>query len=337
MPLTVRSKKLMRQGDGQGGKTMRSSIKQFVLGAGLALALAAPAYAADLKMMTGPQGGSWIPLGGQLKDMWEKAVPGLHVQVLPGAGIANVRGVDEGKADIGFGNSISTVDGVHGKKPFPKAATNICNIATLYPQYYQLVVPADAGINKIADLKGKAITTQQRGNTGELITRQILGVNGIKYSDVKVSFVSYSDSVNQMKDGHADAFGLGTQVPAGAVMDLASARPIKLLDQSSSFAGMKKLNPGYTLVTIKKGSYPKQDSDVKVIGYATHVFASCKLPADEVYTMTKTLVAHTKTLASIAKAIGQQKLADFAEDIGVPFHPGAAKFYKENGITVAAH
>ena len=319
---------------------MQASLKKFgtfVLGAGLALALAAPAAAADLKMMTGPQGGSWIPLGGQLKDMWEKAVPGLKVQVLPGAGIANVRGVDEGKADIGFGNSISTVDGVNGKKPFPRKATNICNIATLYPQYYQFVVPADSGIDKFSDLKGKSITTQQRGNTGELITRQILGVNGLTYKDVKVSFVGYTNSVNQMKDGHAVAFGLGTQVPAGAVMDLASARPIKLLDQSSSFAGMKKLNPGYTLATIKAGSYPGQKSDVKVIAYATHVFASCKLPTDEVYAMTKTIMANTPNLASIAKAVGKQQMADFAADIGVPFHPGAAKFYKEHGINVVSH
>ncbi len=108
---------------------------------------------------------------------------------LPGAGIANARGVDEAKADIGFGNAISTVDGINGHKPFPKKLTNVCNIATLYPQYYQLVVLADAGVNSIKDLKGKAVTIQQRGNTGELITRQILEVRGIKYSDVKVSFV----------------------------------------------------------------------------------------------------------------------------------------------------
>ena len=76
---------------------------------------------------------------------------------------------------------------------------------------------------------------------------------------------------------------------------------------------------------------------MKVIGYATHVFASCKLPADEVYTMTKTLMANTKTLASIAKAVGKQQMADFAADIGVPFHPGAAKFYKEHGINVVSH
>jgi TRAP transporter TAXI family solute receptor len=152
-----------------------------------------------------------------------------------------------------------------------------------------------------------------------------------------VSFVGYSDSVNQMKDGHAVAFGLGTQVPAGAIMDLAASRPIKLLDQSTSYEGMRKLNPGYTPLTIPKGSYPGQDKDVKVVGYATHIFVSCKLPADEVYTMTKTLIDNTKTLASIAKAIGGQKLADLAVDIGVPFHPGAAKYYKEHGINVMSH
>jgi uncharacterized protein len=316
---------------------MRTSIKLLGLSLGLALVVATPVTAAQVKMMTGPQGGSWVPLGGQLKDMWEKAVPGLQVQALPGAGIANVRGVDEGKADIGFGNSISTVDGVHGKGAFKKPTANVCNIATLYPQYYQLVVAADSGINKIADLKGKAITTQQRGNTGEQITRQLLEVNGLTYKDLKVSFVGYSDSVNQMKDGHAVAFGLGTQVPAGAIMDLAASRPIKLLDQSASYEGMRKLNPGYTPLTIPKGSYPGQDKDVKVVGYATHIFVSCKLPADEVYTMTKTLVDNTKTLASIAKAIGGQKLSDLAVDIGVPFHPGAAKYYKEHGITVMSH
>jgi TRAP transporter TAXI family solute receptor len=316
---------------------MTPSMKTLGLAAGLTLAITVPASAENLQMMTGPQGGSWIPLGGQLKDLWEKAIPNLKVQVLPGAGMANVRGVDEGKADIGIGNSISTVDGVAGKKPFPRKAENICNVATLYPQYYQLVVAADSGIGKISDLKGKAITTQQRGNTGELITRQILGVNGIEYSDVKVSFVGYTDSVNQMKDGHADAFGLGTQVPAGAIMDLAAARDIKMLDQSSSFEGMKKLNPGYTLITIKKGSYPKMDHDVKVIGYATHIFVSCKLPADEVYTMTKVIADNTKTLSAVAKAIAKQDVADLGADIGVPFHPGAAKFYKEKGVTVQSH
>jgi TRAP transporter TAXI family solute receptor len=287
--------------------------------------------------MTGPQGGVWIPLGGQLKDMWERAVPGLSVQALPGAGIANVRGVDEGKADVGFGNSISTVDGLKGVAPYPKAVTNVCNIATLYPQYYQVVVRADAGVNSVKDLKGKGVTTQQRGNTGELITSQLLKVNGLGYSDVKMSFVSYTDSVTQMQDGQAVAFTLGTTIPSGAVMDLAAARDIKLLDLSDQLAEMRKLNPGYTLVSIPKGTYPKQDKDVQVIGYATHVVASCKLPDDTVYAMTKAMAQNIASMAAVNKSIAKLTPKGMAEDIGVPFHPGAAKYYKEAGIAVKAN
>ena len=86
-----------------------------------------------------------------------------------------------------------------------------------------------------------------------MITKQLLEVNGLDYKDVKISFVGYTDSVNQMKDGHAVAFGLNTQVPAGAIMDLAAARDIKLLDQTGSIDKMQKINPGYKLITIAKG------------------------------------------------------------------------------------
>lgn len=300
------------------------------------MALSAPALAAEMRLMTGPQGGVWVPLGGQLKDIWEKAVPGLNVQALPGAGIANVRAIEEAKAEAGFGNSISTVDGLAGNAPFTKKHDSICNVASLYPQYFQMVVPANSGINSVKDLKGKAITTQPRGNTGELITGQLLKVHGLSYSDVKVSFVSYTDSVEQVKDGHAQAFSLGTAIPSGAVMDLASARDVKLLDLSGDLEGMRKLNPGYTLVTVPKGTYPKQEQDVKVIGYATHVVASCKLPAEQVYAMTKAIADNVPALAATSKALAGLTPKIMAEDIGVPFHPGAAKFYKEAGITVQA-
>jgi len=316
---------------------MKRQLSTYALAGALALALAAPTAAAELRFMTGPQGGSWIPIGGQLKDLWEKAVPGLAVQQSPGAGIANVRSIEEGKTDIGIGNSISTVDAVAGRPPFNKPHANVCNIATLYPQYYQLVVPVEAGINSVKDMKGKGVTTQQRGNTGEMITAQLLQVNGLSYNDVKASFVSYTDSVNQMKDGHAAAFGLGTTIPAGAIMDLAAARDIKLLDLADNLDAMRKLNPGYTLVTVPKGTYPKQDKDVKVIGYATHIVVSCKVPADTVYTMTKTIAQNSVQLAAVVKDIAGLTPKRMAEDIGVPFHPAAAKFYKESGISVMSN
>jgi len=313
---------------------MRKIIVTAAALAGGALCFAATAGAAELRLMTGPQGGAWVPLGGQLKDMWEKAVPELKVQALPGAGIANVRGVQEGKTDLGFGNSISTVDAIAGKAPFNKPHDNVCNVATLYPQYFQVVVRVDSGVNSVKDLKGKSVATQPRGNTAEEITKQLLQVNGITYKDLKVSFVSYTDAVTQVQDGNAVAFFAGTTIPSGAVMDIASARDIKILDLAGDLDAMKKLNPGYTLNTIPKGTYTKQDKDVRVIGYATHIVASCKLPEDTVYRMAKAISQNTALLGSIVKDIKALTPKGMGEDIGVPFHPGAAKFYKEAGLSV---
>jgi TRAP transporter TAXI family solute receptor len=296
-----------------------------------AAALAVPAAADEWRMMTGPQGGVWVPLGGALKAMWEKSIPGVSIQVLPGAGISNVRAIEEGKADIGFGNSNSTVDAVRGVEPFKVAHKNVCNLATLYPQFYQVVVLASAKIETIADLKGKSITTQTKGNTGELITQHLLRTAGLSYKDVKVSFGSYTDSVAQMQDGHAQVFTLGTTIPAATVMDLAVARDIKLLDLSSSIEAMRKINPGYALVTVPKGTYAKQDADVKVIGYMTHLVVSCKLPEDKVYAMAKTVAGSVADMSAINKSMASLTPAAMATDIGVPLHPGAAKFYKDSG------
>jgi hypothetical protein len=283
--------------------------------------------------MTGPQGGSWIPLGGALKGMWEKAVPGLSITQTPGAGISNVRGVDEGKAHIGLANSSTTVDGLEGRPPYPKKVTKVCQLANLYPQYFQVVALADAKVNTFADLKGKSLVTQPKGNTGELLTALVLKMHGLSYQSLsKVNFNSYNESVAMMKDGHANVFTLGTTAPASAVMDLASARDVKLVAVDDKTMGeLKQMNPGYNKLVIKAGTYPKQDKDVPVIGYSTHVVVACDLPEDTVYQMVKTMAANVDSMAAVVKSIEGIKPKDMALDIGVPFHKGAARFYKEAG------
>lgn len=311
--------------------------RRTILALGVAVAafgVMGEASAQTYRLMTGPQGGVWVPLGGAFKDMWEKAIPGVTVQSLPGAGIANVRGIEEGKAEIGFGNSITTVDAVKGEGDFNKKHANVCNMATLYPQYFQIVVPAASGIKTVKDLKGKSISTQPKGNTAEQITRHMLQVHGMSYNDVKMSFLSYTDAVAQMQDGHIQAFTLGTTIPSGAVMDAASSRDISLIDLSADINAMKKINPGYTLETIKAGTYPKQDKDVKVIGYATHMVVSCKLPEAHVYAITKAMHSNIPAMVAVNKSIQGLTAKAMAEDLGIPFHPGAAKFYKENGVSM---
>lgn len=301
--------------------------------AALAAAFAAPAAAQQVTFMTGPQGGAWIPLGGALKGMWEKEIPGLQIQPTPGAGIANVRGVDEGKAQIGFGNSSTTVDGLAGNPPYPKKVTNACQLANLYPQYFQVVATADSNVNSYADMKGKSVVTQPRGNTAELLTAEVLKINGLNYQSLsKINFQSYTDAVSMVKDGHAQVFTLGTTAPASSVMDLASARDIKLVPvDDRTMAELKKMNAGYNRLIIKAGTYPKQDKDVPVIGYSTHLVVACDLPEDLVYRMVKIMAANVDGMAAVVKSISGLTPKDMALDIGVPLHKGAAKFYKEVG------
>jgi uncharacterized protein len=309
------------------------SMANRLLCAAVAALITVPAAAQQVTFMTGPQGGSWIPLGGALKGMWEKSVPGLQITQTPGAGISNVRGIDEDKAQIGLANSSTTVDGLEGRAPYPKKVTKVCQLANLYPQYWQVVALADAKVNTLADLKGKSLTTQSKGNTGELLTDLVLKMHGMNYQSMsKVNFNSYNESVAMMKDGHANVFTLGTTAPASAVMDLASARDVKLVPVDDKTMGeLKKMNPGYNKLIIKAGTYPKQDKDVPVIGYSTHLVVACDLPENTVYQMAKTMAGNVAGMAAVVKSIEGMTAKDMALDIGVPFHKGAAKFYKEAG------
>jgi len=304
------------------------------LAAAVCAALAAASHAEQITFMTGPQGGSWIPLGGALKSLWEQAVPGLSIQQTPGAGIANVRGIDEGKAQVGFANSATTVDGVEGRAPYPRKVTKVCQVANLYPQYFQVVALKDANVRSFADWKGKSLVTQPKGNTAEILTDQVLKINGMTYQSLaKTNFqASYTDAVDLMKDGHVQVFTLGTTAPASAVMDLASARDIVLVPvDDKTMTELRKQNAGYNKLVIKAGTYPKQDKDVAAIGYTTHVVASCDLSEDTVYKMTKAMAAHIGDMAAVVKPIEGLTVKDMAADIGVPFHKGAVKYYKEAG------
>ena len=309
---------------------MKTRIARLAI-AGLALSAAGVAQAQQVRLMTGPQGGAWYPLGGAIANIADKA--GIKVQVLPGAGIANVKAVHQGKADFGFGNSISTVDGMAGRAPFEEKTSNVCNVATLYPQYFQVVANADSGIQSLGDMKGKGLAVQPKGNTAEFISQQALEVYGLKYGDMgRVSYVSYTDAVSLMKDNNAQVFTLGTTIPASSIMDLASARDVRLLPiADDKFQAMRKLNPGYTKLVIPAGTYPKQTQDVQTIGYATHIVARCDLAEDVVYKVLKGMVDNNASLAAIAKVMSGNTAKSMAEDVGVPLHKGAMKYYKEVG------
>jgi TRAP transporter TAXI family solute receptor len=307
-----------------------SVVRLFSMGLAAVL-LSSTASAQMIRIMSGPQGGSWYPLAGAIQGIVEKNVPGTSVRVAPGAGISNVLGVQNNKAEMGFGNSVSTYDGVQGNDPFKQKTDNVCHIATLYFQYFHFVALADAGIKTVADVNGKVLTTQQKGNTGEQMTRDVLKVYGLDYSKMrKVNFGSYNDSVEQLKDGHAQVFSLITTVPASAVMDLGSARKLTVVAvPDDKLKALQKINKGYDKRVIKAGSYPGQDKDVQTIGTWTHLIMRCSTPEELAYKITKSLAANTSELGHVVAAVKGLTAKELAIDVGVPYHPGARRFYRE--------
>ena len=291
----------------------------------------APGAAQMIRIMSGPQGGSWYPLAGAIQSIVEKNVPGTSVRVAPGAGISNVLGVENNKAEMGFGNSVSTFDGINGNDPFKKKTDNVCHIATLYFQYFHIVALADAGIKTVADINGKVLTTQQKGNTGEQMTRDVLKTYGLDYGKLrKVNFGSYSDSVEQLKDGHAQVFTGVTTVPASAVMDIGTSRKIIIVAvPDDKLRMLQKVNKGYDKRIIKAGTYAGMDKDVQTIGTWTHLMMRCSTPEDLVYRITKSLAQNTEQLGHVVAAVKGLTAKELAIDVGVPYHPGARMFYRE--------
>lgn len=269
-----------------------------------ALLSASAAPAQDYRWMTGSPGGAFYPLGGALKGFLEADMPDVNLEIVNGGGIANIVGVEQDKALLGFANSVTTVDALTGADPFDAPSTHVCNVAALYPQYFQMVVLADSDIETPADFAGKSVASQTAGTTGEQFARLVMEANGVTYDDLgRLNQIGFNDAVSMMKDGNADVFTLVSTAPAGAVMDLAASRDIRLLPVSqTSFEGLKEGMAGLQMGAIPAGTYQGVDEDVQALTWSAHVITRCDAPDDLIYALTKTILDHAEALGSVASA-----------------------------------
>ena len=288
-----------------------------------------------LTFMTGPAGGTWYPLGGAVKQLLEQEIPDLEITVRPGAGLINIKGISKNKAELAWGNVISTVDALSGRPPFNEPIENLCNLAAFYYQYAQIPV-TDPEISSIADLQGTSVGTLPRGNTTEVAARSILGLYGILYENLrKINFVSITDQVNMMKDGQIDAAILITSVPAAGIIDLTSSREITLLPISDEkFELLERENPGWSRAVIPANTYPGQSKEIPTARFQMHLIANCsEISEMTAYKIVEALARRGDELSAVTAMLEGYDINMMSKYIGVPFHPGAKLFYMENGIT----
>ncbi len=305
-------------------------IKRFFLTTAMIATIGYSAHAETLEFVTGSPGGSWYPTGGAIKSAVEDMFDDVSIQVRPGGGLANIKAIGLGKAQLGMSNTISAVDARLGKEPFEGPIENICNVAYLYPQVIQAAV-VDMDMKSFEDFRTKRLAVTPRGNTAEQLARLTLEAAGLSYDDLgQVNFASMSDQVNMMKDGQVDGFFQATGIPAGVIMDVGSARDLRLLPITDEmFAFMKDKNAGFTQFEIPADAYPNMEGPVKSVSFGTHVIAACDVDEEAIYKVTKAI--HDR-LADIGVAVAAVKGTTpdmLGQDVGIPQHPGSAKFFSE--------
>lgn len=288
----------------------------------------------EVKIFGGTTGGSWNIATTIIGNFLPNDIPGIRCTVSPGAALSNVAGIQSGDITLAVSKAPTTFDGYNGVEPFTEKTAKVMNMGFLYNEHTHIIVNADSGINSIADLKGKRLTTFAKGNTAEVITRDLLSVYDMTYDDLaKVSFSNLNDMGEQFKDGLTDALCFASATPVSVVMDIASVRNIKLLEiPDDKMAAMQKISPSYMRNIIPAGTYKGVDYETKTMGNAQHLIVSSDLDTEFVYKMTKSIVEHLKEIGEGHAVYAALTPELMAQDLNMPMHPGAAKYYKEIGV-----
>ncbi len=290
----------------------------------------------DINFMAAQQSGAWYPLAVGITEMMGNNIDYLgNISIQPGGGVSNVIALDDGVGEIGFSQAAPTVDGFLGNPPFDKKTEKVQYMLSLFPHQTHLVVLKDSGIETIMDIKGKRINVGTQGLLSEDIAARILDIHGMSYDDMgSVQNLSFADSVEQMRDGRLDVLFWTVPAPFAVINDLSQSRDIELLQiPDSTIDALISQNSGLFKTTLEAGTYKGVDYDVTTIHSPIVVIASEEASEDLIYQSTKLIYEGLDELAQINPSIGTlDPEKDLPIDIGVPRHPGAEKYFEEQGL-----
>lgn len=317
---------------------MRRIIKILAVASGLLLTASMAHAQTFVRMVSGPAGGSWYPLGAKIMQVMQKDVGGIATSNGPGGGVGNIKDVSEGNAEIGWSYGHTAYNGYVGRGKFDRPYKNVAFFATLYPGVVQIAVPKNSSIHSISDFKGKNISPGKAGWTGTAFAETVLNAYDLSFDKIRqaggtVHHVDYNDSVALMKDGHIDVFVAVTSMPQASFIDLNFKPGIRLISIApDKMKGIIANNPGVIATKIPKGTYEGMDADVPTLATATVMVVRADLPEDLVYNMCKVFWKEHDTFVAVKKTWNDVKLADALSAAAIPVHPGAARCYKELGV-----
>ncbi len=307
-----------------------------IVSATLALS-AAQAQQRTIAIGTGGTGGVYYPLGGGIANVISKNLPNTQATAeVTGGSVDNLKLINSGQSEIGFSMADAAVDALNGVDKFKGTKVPLRTLMVLYPNIMHVVSIDGTGVNTMADLKGKRVSTGSPGSATEVMAFRVIEAAGLdKDKDMKRERLGAAESVNALKDRKIDAFFWVGGLPTAAVTDL-GATPgvkIKLIDHSDLVAKMNaKYNNLYATATIKTGTYPGQDKDNKVSAVWNILVTNDKMSDQDAYNIVKLIIDKKADLVAVHKDAASFTVDNQVKgNSPVPWHPGAVKFFTERG------
>src|SRR3954465_6103666 len=289
---------------------------------------------------TGGTGGVYYPLGGAVANVLSKALPNMTATAeVTGGSIDNLKLIGAGQSEMAFTMADAALDAVQGNEKFKNNKVALQTLLVVYPNRMHVVTVEGTGIETLADLRGKRVSTGSPGGATEVMAFRVIEAAGLdKDKDMKRERLGAAESVNAIKDRKIDAFFWVGGLPTAAVTDL-GATPgvkIKLIDHADTVAKMNaKYGNLYIKDVIPAKTYPGQDKDNLNTTVWNLLVTSDKMSNDTAYAITK-LVFEKK--ADLIAVHPEANNIDFKYQIKtnppVPWHPGALKYFAEKGVAM---
>jgi TRAP transporter TAXI family solute receptor len=313
-------------------------MKRFVALVLGAIALSGAAHAQQFfRIGTGGTSGTYYPVGNMIANAVSQPGKIVVTAQASNGSMANVNGIAGGSIESGFSQADVATWAQNGTGIFEGKpnAPNLRVIANLYPESVHVVVRKGLGVKSPADLKGKRVALDEPGSGTLINARIILAAYGLQEKDIKAEYIKPNQAGDKLKDGSLDAFFFTGGAPAGAITELASTGTgIELVPIDGPQAdGLRSASPFFSPDVIPADTY-KGVAAVKTLAVGAQWVTSDKADANTVYEITKALFsdAAQKTLAA-GHAKGKLiTKGNAVKGAGIPFHPGAERFYREAGL-----
>lgn len=306
------------------------------------LAVAVPSVLAQdrLSIATGGTGGVYYPYGGGLANLISNYIEGVEVtaEVTP-ASVDNMLLIESGDADLAFVLADTLADAAAGTGAFSQAVPAQA-LAVLYNNVTHIVTTEGAGIESVADLAGKRVSVGSPGSGTEIIADRLLTVAGIDpQSGITREQLGAAESADAMRDGQIDAYFWSGGLPTASVTDLGATAnfDLKLVPNGELADEMQAAHGAfYGTDSVPGGTYPGHDEDTDVIVVPNVLVVNEAFDEQLAYDILAAMFEHQDELILAHPEAENLTLETATLNSPVPFHPGALRFYEEQGVTVGA-